>query len=56
MPVWHAEDGMELQPRHFYLAPPDQHLLINRDGTASLAHRELEVTARTRRGREIRCR
>ncbi len=41
LPVFHAEDGMHLERDHVYLAPPDEHLLINRDGTVSLAHTEL---------------
>ena len=41
LPVAQATDGMELQPAHVYLAPPDRHLLVNGDGTASLTHTEL---------------
>jgi two-component system chemotaxis response regulator CheB len=41
LPATQAEDGMELEPSHVYLAPPDHHLLVNRDGTASLTHSEL---------------
>lgn len=41
LPVWHAEHGMELLPQHAYLAPPDQHLLVNSDATVTLAHTEL---------------
>lgn len=41
LPVAQAEDGMELKSGHVYLAPPDHHLLINRDGTVSLTHSEL---------------
>jgi len=41
LPVAHAEDGKELEPGHVYLAPPDRHLLINRDGTISLTQTEL---------------
>jgi two-component system chemotaxis response regulator CheB len=39
--VRHAEDGMHLKPDHVYLAPPDEHLLINGDGTVTLTHTEL---------------
>jgi len=41
LPVAHAEDGMQLLPGHVYLAPPDRHLLVNRDGTISLTQTEL---------------
>jgi len=41
LPVKQAEDGMELESGHVYLAPPDHHLLVNRDGTVSLTHSEL---------------
>jgi len=41
MPVQQAFDGMTLEPGHIYLAPPDRHLLVNRDGTASLTQTEL---------------
>ncbi|HYU64590.1 MAG TPA: chemotaxis protein CheB [Verrucomicrobiae bacterium] len=41
LPVRHAQDGMELEPDHVYLAPPDEHLLINGDGTVTLTHTEL---------------
>jgi two-component system, chemotaxis family, protein-glutamate methylesterase/glutaminase len=41
LPVAHAEDGVELLPGHVYLAPPDRHLLVNRDGTISLTQTEL---------------
>jgi two-component system chemotaxis response regulator CheB len=41
LPVGHAEDGMELRPDHVYLAPPGEHLLVNRDGTVTLTHTEL---------------
>ena len=41
LPVAHAEDGKELMPGHIYLAPPDRHLLVNRDGTISLTQTEL---------------
>ena len=41
LPVAHAEDGKHLEPGHVYLAPPDRHLLVNRDGTISLTQTEL---------------
>ena len=41
MPVHAATDGMVLEPGHVYLAPPDRHLLVNRDGTISLTQTEL---------------
>jgi two-component system, chemotaxis family, protein-glutamate methylesterase/glutaminase len=41
LPVAHAENGVELLPGHVYLAPPDRHLLVNRDGTISLTQTEL---------------
>ena len=41
LPVYSAVDGMEVQPGSVYLAPPDRHLLINRDGTVSLTQTEL---------------
>ena len=41
LPVYQAVDGMEVEPGHVYLAPPDRHLLINRDGTVSLTQTEL---------------
>lgn len=41
MPVAQAVDGAELRPGHIYLAPPDRHLLVNPDGTASLTHTQL---------------
>jgi two-component system chemotaxis response regulator CheB len=41
MPVHQAAEGMVLEPGHIYLAPPDRHLLVNRDGTASLTQTEL---------------
>jgi two-component system chemotaxis response regulator CheB len=39
--VHEASDGMEVEPGHVYLAPPDRHLLVNRDGTISLTQSEL---------------
>ena len=41
LPVHQAVDGMELDPGSIYLAPPDRHMLINRDGTVSLTQTEL---------------
>jgi len=41
LPVHQAEDGAEVREGHVYLAPPDRHLLINRDATASLTRTEL---------------
>jgi len=41
LPVDQALDGMKVEPRHVYLAPPDRHLLINGDGTVSLTQTEL---------------
>ena len=39
--VYQATDGIELDPGKVYLAPPDRHLLVNRNGTASLTQTEL---------------
>lgn len=41
LPVHQAADGMLLERGHLYLAPPDRHFLVNRDGTASLTESEL---------------
>jgi two-component system, chemotaxis family, protein-glutamate methylesterase/glutaminase len=41
LPVVQAAQGMEIEPGHVYLAPPDHHLLISRDDTATLTHTEL---------------
>ena len=41
MPVHAAFDAMVLEPGNVYLAPPDRHLLVNRDGTISLTQTEL---------------
>ena len=41
LPVHEAGDGMEVAPGHVYLAPPDRHLLVNRDATISLTQSEL---------------
>ncbi len=39
--VKEAEKGDWLQPGKVYIAPPDQHLLVNLDGTLGLSHSEL---------------
>lgn len=36
-----AEEGDDLDPGTAYIAPPDQHLLVKRDGTLSLSRTEL---------------
>ena len=41
LPVDQATDGMEVQAGHVYLAPPDHHMLINRDDTITLTQTEL---------------
>lgn len=41
LPVYQAADGMQVEPGSVYLAPPDRHLLVNRDGTVSLTQSEL---------------
>lgn len=41
LPVEAAVEGMEVKHGRVYLAPPDRHLLINRDGTLSLTQTEL---------------
>jgi two-component system chemotaxis response regulator CheB len=41
LPVFEAIDGMELKRGNVYLAPPDRHMLVNRDGTISLTQTEL---------------
>lgn len=41
MPVVHGEEGMQLEPDHVYLAPPDRHMLIKRRGTLTLTDSEL---------------
>jgi two-component system chemotaxis response regulator CheB len=41
LPVYQAIESMEVQPGSVYLAPPDRHMLINRDGTISLTQTEL---------------
>src|SRR5207248_6201951 len=37
----HAEEGLKLLADHIYLAPPNQHMLINRKGTLTLTDTEL---------------
>jgi len=39
--VQQAEDGDIIAAGTAYVAPPDRHLLVNRDGTLSLSHTEL---------------
>jgi two-component system, chemotaxis family, protein-glutamate methylesterase/glutaminase len=39
--VKQAEEGDKLQPGHVYIAPPDHHLLVNRNGLLSLSRSEL---------------
>ncbi len=39
--VKQAEEGDPIQRAMVYVAPPDQHLLVNGDGTLSLSHSEL---------------
>ncbi len=41
LPVFQAVDGLEVERGHVYLAPPDRHMLVNRDGTISLTQTEL---------------
>ena len=41
IPVFQATDGLEVEPGNVYLAPPDNHMLINRDSTVSLTQTEL---------------
>lgn len=41
LPVALAVEGLELQRDHVYIAPPDEHMLVNRDGTISLTKTEL---------------
>jgi two-component system chemotaxis response regulator CheB len=41
MPVKHAEDGEMVRPGVIYIGPPNEHLLLNSDGTITLAHTEL---------------
>jgi two-component system chemotaxis response regulator CheB len=37
LPVHEAEDKDELEPGHVYIAPPDYHLLVEREGTFALS-------------------
>jgi two-component system chemotaxis response regulator CheB len=39
--VKQAEEGDVLRPAMAFIAPPDQHLLVNGDGTLSLSHSDL---------------
>jgi two-component system chemotaxis response regulator CheB len=39
--VRQAREGDDLRPGWVYIAPPDHHLLVNRDGTVSLSQSEL---------------
>ena len=39
--VKQAEDGETMEPGTVYIAPPDQHLLVNSDGTLALSQSEL---------------
>lgn len=39
--VHQASDGGRLEPGTVLMAPPDEHLLVNADGTVSLSHTEL---------------
>jgi len=39
--VKQADDGDRLKPGTVYIAPPNRHLLVNRDGTLSLSQSEL---------------
>jgi two-component system chemotaxis response regulator CheB len=41
LPIREAVAGAHVKPGNVYLAPPDRHLLINRDGTVSLTQTEL---------------
>jgi two-component system, chemotaxis family, protein-glutamate methylesterase/glutaminase len=41
LPVKQAEDGEFMQTGRVYIAPPDQHLLVNADRALSLTHTEL---------------
>ena len=36
-----AQEGDPIEPSTAYIAPPDQHLLVNGDGTLSLSHSDL---------------
>ena len=39
--VLQAAEGDRIRPGTVYIAPPDQHLLVNSDGSLSLSHSEL---------------
>jgi two-component system chemotaxis response regulator CheB len=41
LPVHEATDGEQLRPGTVYIAPPDNHLVVNPEGTVSLTHSEL---------------
>ncbi len=41
LPVREGADSMVVEPGQVYLAPPDHHMLINRDATITLTHTEL---------------
>ena len=41
LPIHQAVHGSHVRPGHVYLAPPDHHLLINRDGSVNLTRTEL---------------
>jgi two-component system, chemotaxis family, protein-glutamate methylesterase/glutaminase len=41
LPVKQAAEGDRLQPGEVYIAPPDNHLLVNSDDSLSLTHTEL---------------
>jgi two-component system chemotaxis response regulator CheB len=41
LPVTEAAHGDVLMNSHVFVAPPDHHLLVNRDGSLSLSHSEL---------------
>lgn len=39
--ITQAQEGDSIEPSTAYIAPPDQHLLVNGDGTLSLSHSDL---------------
>ena len=41
LPASNARDGEPIRPGRIYVAPPDRHLLVNRDGSISLTQTEL---------------
>ena len=41
LPIKQAEEGDRLQPGAVFIAPPDRHLLVNPDGSLTLARTEL---------------